>query len=125
MSSAARIAAWGKTRNTNLLAPMYKEGSGCKVVADILPGQLCPSQVPRQEVLTLRSLWAVPVLSKRSPSTALGSTQGEQALLWVEHMQEHKGAGAAWGPRCALLYHFTPSSQMASLQEQLESLMEK
>lgn len=102
-SRAAGIAARGKTRNTNLLGPMYKEGSGCRVVADFLPGQLCSSQVLRQEVLTLRSLWAVPVLSQRSPSAALCSTEGEQALLWVEHMQEHKNAGAAWGPRCALL----------------------
>lgn len=98
---------------------MYKEGSGCRVVADFVSGQLCSSQVPKQEVLTLRSLWAVPILSQ---GTAPGSTQGEQPLVWV---QEHRSAGAAWSPRCALLECLTPSSQMASLQEQLESLMEK
>lgn len=77
-SRAARISAWGKTRYTNLLAPMYKEGSGCRVVADFLPGQLCSSQVARQEVLTLRSLWAVPVLSQRNPNRVPGNTRGEQ-----------------------------------------------
>lgn len=103
MSRAARIAPWGKTQNTNLLAPIYKEGSGCRVVADFLPGPLCSSVVPRQEVLTHGSLWAVLVLSQRSPSTAPGSTQGEQPLVWVEDVQENKNAGAAQGPRCALL----------------------
>lgn len=102
-SRAAKIAAWGKTCDTNLLAPMYKEGSGCRVVADFLPGQLCSSQRPRQEVLTLRSLWAVPILSQRSPSTAPGNAQTEQPLVWIEDVQEHKSAGAAQSPRCALL----------------------